>query len=384
MKKRILAVLLAVCMFAGLLPMTAMAADKAVAGATTVEMPDGSTTVTLSAPIIRVDTELVETVIGSKTNRSTGAGGGGASTVSLYEAREQPVYVLPIGTTITLPDGYVGNTLDYSIKDEETGETLKAYIPGDGGLLYGSYTPTSTYWLTGTVIVCVGNNGSYDIEVKETKTETDGGSITEYEYYTEKSIAAGTGIFFRFELPEGDPFEDVKLTDDTSWYYDAVRWAAACDITTGVTETTFAPDSTCTRAQLITFLWRILNCPEPENDENPFVDVKLTDDTSWYYDAVLWAASYGITLGTDKTHFSPDAECTRAQVATFIWRCFGSNPAEENPFTDVKLTDNTDWYYDAVLWCAEEGIVEGYGDGRFGPDDACTRAQIVTMFYRTW
>ena len=155
-------------------------------------------------------------------------------------------------------------------------------------------------------------------------------------------------------------------------------WAAKNGITGGVDDTHFAPNATCTRAQAVTFLWRAAGSPAPKSDVNPFTDVQ---PGAYYYDAVLWAVENGITKGSSKTMFSPNATCTRAQIVTFLWRSQKSPASDSvNPFTDVAA----DAYYNtAVLWAAENGITGGTGNNAFSPDADCTRAQIVTFLYRS-
>ncbi|MBQ7800918.1 MAG: S-layer homology domain-containing protein [Oscillospiraceae bacterium] len=164
-----------------------------------------------------------------------------------------------------------------------------------------------------------------------------------------------------------------------AYYEEAVLWAVEGDITTGTSATTFSPDADCTRAQVVTFLWRAAGEPEPVGG-NPFVDVKASD---YYYEAVLWAVEEGITNGYgSETIFSPDTPCTRGQVATFLWRLEGEPaPASPvNPFRDVK---SGDYFHDAVLWAVEQGITNGYGSNDiFSPNTNCTRGQIVTFLYR--
>ena len=157
-------------------------------------------------------------------------------------------------------------------------------------------------------------------------------------------------------------------------------WAVENGITEGMSPTIFAPDSLCTRAQVVTFLWRMSGRPEPESSYNPFTDVK---PGKWYYDAVLWAVENGITEGMSPTTFEPDKQCTRAQGVTFIWRLAGTPKAvgTDNPFTDVK---SGKWYYDAVLWAVENGITDGTTPTTFAPNLECTRAHIVTFLYRYW
>ena len=169
-------------------------------------------------------------------------------------------------------------------------------------------------------------------------------------------------------------FVDVP-TD--SYYYDAVLWAVDKGITRGTDAAHFSPDGICTRAQAVTFLWRAAGSPAPKTTTMPFTDVPAG---SYYYDAVLWAVENGITKGTRVTEFSPDMNCSRAQIVTFLWRSEQSPAAGTvNPFTDVK----PDAYYaDAVLWAVKEDITKGTADTMFSPDADCTRAQIVTFIWR--
>ena len=162
-----------------------------------------------------------------------------------------------------------------------------------------------------------------------------------------------------------------------SYYEDAVIWAVGKGITTGTSTTTFSPDGICTRAQAVTFLWRAAGSPAPKSTAMPFTDVPAG---SYYHSAVLWAIENGITKGTSDTTFSPDADCTRAQIVTFLWRAEKSPAAgSSNPFTDVAAGA---YYADAVLWAVKENITNGSTPTTFSPDANCTRAQIVTFLYR--
>ena len=172
-----------------------------------------------------------------------------------------------------------------------------------------------------------------------------------------------------------NPFKDVK---EDAYYAAPVAWAVENGITNGTSSTTFSPDKTCTRAQVVTFLWRAEGEPEPESAANPFNDVK---PEAYYYKAVLWAVEKGITNGTGPNAFSPDKGCTRGQVVTFQWRAAGQPEpkGKSNPFTDVS----SDAYYSkAVLWAVEKGVTKGTSTDKFSPDSTCTRGQIVTFLYR--
>ena len=173
---------------------------------------------------------------------------------------------------------------------------------------------------------------------------------------------------------EVSPFADVA-TD--TYYYDAVKWAVNKGITNGVSETLFGPDQACTRAQIVTFLWRAAGSPEPKSGSS-FADVAAD---AYYAKAVAWAVENGITKGTSETTFHPDETCTRAQGVTFLYRALGKLAAAQAGFTDVAADS---YYADAVNWAAENGVTKGISETLFGPDGSCTRAQIVTFLYRAY
>ena len=169
-------------------------------------------------------------------------------------------------------------------------------------------------------------------------------------------------------------FVDVKAND---YFYDAVLWAAEKGITSGTDAEHFSPNQPCTRAQIVTFLWRAAGSPEPKNVSS-FADVSAS---SYYAKAVAWAVENGITTGTTESTFSPNKTCTRAQSVTFLFRAIGKLVDSKAEFNDV-LTDS--YYANAVAWAVENGVTNGIGDGLFGPDSDCTRAQIVTFLYRAY
>ena len=173
---------------------------------------------------------------------------------------------------------------------------------------------------------------------------------------------------------EVSPFADVA-TD--AYYYDAVKWAVNKGVTNGVSETLFGPDQACTRAQIVTFLWRAAGSPEPKS-RSSFADVAAD---AYYAKAVAWAVENGITKGTSETTFHPDETCTRAQGVTFLYRALGKLAAAQAGFTDVAADS---YYADAVNWAAENGVTKGISETLFGPDGSCTRAQIVTFLYRAY
>ena len=173
---------------------------------------------------------------------------------------------------------------------------------------------------------------------------------------------------------ETSPFSDVSTS---AYYYEAVKWAQEKGITGGIGNGLFGPNQPCTRAQIVTFLWRAAGSPEPKSMSS-FSDVSAD---SYYAKAVAWAVENGITTGTGDGKFSPDATCTRAQSVTFLFRAIGKLVDSKAEFSDV-LTDS--YYANAVAWAVENGVTNGIGDGLFGPDNSCTRAQIVTFLFRAY
>ena len=206
----------------------------------------------------------------------------------------------------------------------------------------------------------------------------DGKSIGAVKSYTFENVSRTHTIEVIFMKANGNPQTGVFVDVATgSFYEDAVDWAVENGITQGTDDTHFSPDGICTRAQAVTFLWRAAGSPEPETRAMPFADVPAG---SYYYDAVLWAVENGITMGTSDTTFSPDATCSRAQIVAFLWRSEKSPAAgTANPFADVK---STAYYADAVLWAVKEDITKGTSNTTFSPDADCTRAQIVTFLWR--
>lgn len=171
-------------------------------------------------------------------------------------------------------------------------------------------------------------------------------------------------------------FADVSAD---AYYYEAVKWAADKRITGGIGDSLFAPNQSCTRAQIVTFLWRAAGSPEPKSTNHPFADVS---SSSYYEKAVLWAVENGITEGTSDTTFASGTICTRAQGAALLYRAAGSPVVSGSAaFTDVA---DSAYYADAVKWATEQGITKGISSSLFGPDATCTRAQIVTFLYRMY
>ncbi len=289
--------------------------------------------------LIYVYTQKFSTyAIGYNTQSGGGSGSGGSSsgnssTISTPSAKNGTVSVSPKsaskGTTVTVtvtPDkGYVLETLTVT---DASGKKLDLKNMGSGK--YSFTMPASK------------------VEVKATFMEDN----TMLNYFVDVPASA--------------------------YYYDAVLWAAEQGITGGTDATHFSPDGVCTRAQAVTFLWRAAGSPAPSTTAMPFTDVAAD---SYYYNAVLWAMENGITVGTSSTTFSPDLNCSRAHIMTFLWRSEKSPAAGSvNPFTDVSADA---YYADAVLWAVKESVTNGTSSATFSPDADCTRAQIVTFIWRT-
>ena len=179
--------------------------------------------------------------------------------------------------------------------------------------------------------------------------------------------------------PEPTPDDSSKFADvpANAYFADAVKWAVDKGITNGLSDTMFGPYESCTRAQIVTFLWRAAGSPEPKTASS-FTDVPVS---TYYAKAVAWAVENGITNGMTETTFAPNATCTRAQSVTFLFRAIGKLVDSKAEFSDV-LTDS--YYANAVAWAVENGVTNGIGDGLFGPDNSCTRAQIVTFLFRAY
>ena len=251
-----------------------------------------------------------------------------------------------------------------------------------GGVLDLGNANAEFIWFDGGIITITGTL-SYDSEPPHLVSITfpmyiaspENGIYRDGQFYDKDGNPARS---VRLEAhPVSHPFRDVEWN---AFYYQPMVWAYEHDprITTGVDDESFAPNDTCTRGQIVTFLWRAKGCPEPKRRETGFIDLKAG---AFYQKAVAWAVENNITSGMDKTHFAPDASCTRGQVVTFLWRANGcpEPKSSSNPFTDVQKGK---FYYKAVLWAVENGITNGMTKTSFAPDTTCTRGQIVTFLYR--
>ena len=276
--------------------------------------------------------------------------------------------------TVTIPKGSTGNrsyTAHWRYNGGYRYYTIKA-TAGAGG----SISPN------GNVSVREGSDRTFTITPDKgyavSNVKIDGKSIGAVRSYTFENVRHAHTIEVSFMKAGGNPQTGVFVDVATGSYYeDAVDWAVENGITTGVSANRFDPNGVCTRAQAVTFLWRAAGSPAPRSRTMPFADVPAG---SYYYDAVLWAVENGITKGTSDTTFSPNMTCTRAQIVAFLWRSEKSPAAgSRNPFADVK---STAYYADAVLWAVREDITKGTTSTTFSPDADCTRAQIVTFLWR--
>ena len=235
---------------------------------------------------------------------------------------------------------------------------------------------------SGSVSVREGRNQTFTITPNTgyaiSNVKIDGKSVGAVKSYTFENVKGNHTIEAIFMKANGNPQTGVFVdVPEGSYYEEAVAWAVENGITQGTDDTHFSPDGICTRAQAVTFLWRTAGSPASKTSAMPFTDVPVG---SYYYDAVLWAVENGITKGTSETRFSPDDTCTRAQIVAFLWRSEKSPAAgSRNPFADVK---STAYYADAVLWAVKEDITKGSTNTTFSPDADCTRAQIVTFLWR--
>lgn len=279
--------------------------------------------------------------------------------------------------TVTIPTGSTGNrTYTAHWRYNGSGHSYSYYTIKATAGAGGSISPS------GDVSVREGRDQTFTITPDKgyavANVKIDGKSIGAVKSYTFENVSRTHTIEVIFMKANGNPQTGVFVDVATGSYYeDAVDWAVENGITKGTDDTHFSPDGICTRAQAVTFLWRTAGSPKPETRAMPFTDVPVG---SYYYDAVLWAVENGITKGTSDTTFSPNMTCSRAQIVAFLWRSEKSPAAgTANPFADVK---STAYYADAVLWAVKENITKGTTSTTFSPNADCTRAQIVTFLWR--
>ena len=301
---------------------------------------------------------------------------------------------LTSGVYLTNPSGALAS--NYYVSSTANGVWTVSYsAPYSGGS--SSYDPTysvSTPSKTEHGTVTVSPKSASKGDTVTVTVKPDSGYVLETLTVTDKNgneltlKDKGNGKY-TFTMPAGKVEVKATFMEDNSmlnffydvpnnaYFYEAVKWAVENGITTGVGNDLFAPEQPCTRAQIVTFLWRAAGSPEPKSMSS-FSDVSAD---SYYAKAVAWAVENGITTGTGDGKFSPDATCTRAQSVTFLFRAIGKLVDSKAEFSDV-LTDS--YYANAVAWAVENGVTNGIGDGLFGPDNSCTRAQIVTFLFRAY
>ena len=279
--------------------------------------------------------------------------------------------------TVTIPTGSTGNrTYTAHWRYNGSGHSYSYYTIKATAGTGGSISPS------GNVSVREGRDQTFTITLDKgyavSNVKIDGKSIGAVKSYTFENVRRTHTIEVIFMKANGNPQTGVFVDVATGSYYeDAVDWAVENGITKGTDDTHFSPDGICTRAQIVTFLWRAAGSPEPKTMSS-FADVSMD---AYYAKAVAWAVENGITTGTGDGKFSPDATCTRAQSVTFLFRALGKLVDSKAKFSDVP----TDSYYaNAVAWAVENGVTNGIGNNLFGPDNSCTRAQIVTFLFRAY
>ena len=323
-------------------------------------------------------------------------------------ATADTTYNVASGTTITLPapahrSGYTFNgwydgstkvSSSYKVTKNVTLTASWSYNYSSGSSSYDPTYSVSTPSKTEHGSVTVSPKSASKGDTVTVTVKPDSGYVLETLTVTDKNgneltlKDKGNGKY-TFTMPAGKVEVKATFMEDNSmlnffydvpnnaYFYEAVKWAVENGITTGVGNDLFAPEQPCTRAQIVTFLWRAAGSPEPKGAASGMTDVV---SGSYYEKAVAWAIENGITTGTTTSTFSPDATCTRAQAVTFLWRANGSPAVGGNAaFTDVAADA---YYAAAVAWAEKNGITGGIGGGLFGSNNNCTRAQIVTFLYR--
>lgn len=304
--------------------------------------------------------------------------------------------------TVTLPSGAKSYTFSAAYAGDDNHESAAATctvtVRSSGGGSSGGGSSSTTY----VPSVDAGRNGDVTVSPSRPSSgqtvtitvdpdagyELDDLTVTDARGNVVKVTDNGDGTY-SFTQPSSKvtieaTFAEIQeepalaFTDVTErdYYYDAVLWAVENGVTSGTSSVTFSPDANVSRAQMVTFLWRAAGSPEPQSSVNPFTDVS---SSAYYYDAVLWAVENGITSGTSATTFGPESAVSRAQAVTFLWRSASSPIVSGGSFADVA---DDAYYAQAVAWAAQEGITSGTGGNNFSPDQIVSRAQAVTFLYR--
>ncbi len=328
----------------------------------------------------------------SSTSRGTTVSYSGSVVVNLV--REDIKYTVSQGDSVRFDEsdflsylrstkGYSSNyTIDYVTFDQSAVSAVNEgslYTYYNGYNYGGSIKTTDKFYYSATA----SQNAISDVAFLASRYAKTGETV--YIPFTIYARYGTTGTGTRqltgtvaIKIGQTMNFIDVKTTD---YFYNSVKWAVGKNITNGTSSTTFSPYKSCTRAEIVTFLWRAAGSPEPTTTRNPFRDVNAVTHSS-YYKAILWASQKGITSGTSATAFSPDQVCTRAQIVTFLYRYAGQPSGYySNPFKDVSATSEAS-YYNAVLWAVGKGITTGTSATTFSPYASCNRAEAVTFLYR--
>lgn len=388
----------------------------------TINIENGTFTGVVRADATTDTTAVINIKNGSFNGEIQKGGGPGSETISITGgtfSSDPSVHVVGNGNTNIVKRAGSEGAYTYTVL-AKSGLTSGVYLTNPSGALASNYYVSSTANGVWTVSYSAPSSGGgsssssrrYDVSAPSVKhgdvtvspkNASKGDTVTitvkpdsgyELDTLTVKD-ASGSKIKvkdkgngkFTFTMPASKvtvsaEFAEIETLDfaDVStdaYYYEAVKWAAKKGITGGIGNGLFGPNQPCTRAQIVTFLWRAAGSPEPKSMSS-FSDVSAD---SYYAKAVAWAVENGITTGTGDGKFSPDATCTRAQSVTFLFRAIGKLVDSKAEFSDV-LTDS--YYANAVAWAVENGVTNGIGDGLFGPDNSCTRAQIVTFLFRAY
>ena len=336
-----------------------------------------------SGKTIKLETDCAEAVTVSRTVAFTLDANDHTHTGKIVSGS----YTVEANAAVTSMAGYTGAfAFAYTAPSHSSSSGSSSYDP-----TYSVSTPSKTEHGSVTVspksaskgdrvTVTVKPDSGYVLETL-TVTDKNGNELTLKD--------KGNGKY-TFTMPAGKVEVKATFMEDNSmlnffydvpnnaYFYEAVKWAVENGITTGVGNDLFAPEQPCTRAQIVTFLWRAAGSPEPKGAASGMTDVV---SGSYYEKAVAWAIENGITTGTTTSTFSPDATCTRAQAVTFLARALKAKAASAAEFSDVPTGS---YFADAVAWAAANGVTEGIGGGLFGSDNDCTRGQIVTFLYRAY
>ena len=331
-----------------------------------------------SGKTIKLETDCAEAVTVSRTVAFTLDANGHTHTGKIVSGS----YTVEANAAVTSVAGYTGAfafayTAPSHSSSGGSSSSSRRYDVSAPSVKHGNVTVSPKTASKGdTVTITVKPDSGYELDTLTVK-DASGSKIKVKDKgdgkFTFTMPASKVTVSAEFAEIETLDFADVS-TD--AYYYEAVKWAAKKGITGGTGDGNFNPNGSCTRAHIVTFLWRAAGSPEPKSTVS-FADVPAG---SYYAKAVAWAVENGITLGTGDGTFSPNATCTRAQSVTFLYRALGTAPTTVNGFTDVTADA---FYADAVAWAVESGVTNGTTDSTFSPNNGCTRAQIVTFLYRT-